>query len=281
MKLYFSISLLLFSFLWLLSACTNDEVPKKGDSVVFPLNTEWTGVMHQTSEEYYEPCYLRINNDSTIKMYGLFYYYNVVDNSVLHRDSVSGTVKSIDTADGKITVVFRISGYSGISGDQTLVITDKRNLRCNGTSSPFALFLQEFLNKQVSIEGKWSGPALHGQYEGRFAYPDLLDIVFNGNGTTTYWRKGVLVHYGVPQTGDYYLIKAPYRKIGPMVWMDGYNEDYQKLIPYLGILTGQGDTLLVTTRNFVEGRVPSKINGLYQEGPYGISGYTPYITRTE
>jgi hypothetical protein len=102
---------------------------------------------------------------------------------------------------------------------------------------------------------------------------------YNADGTTTYWRQGNLAHFGVPQASDYYIIKSPYKQAGPIVWMGGYNESTQKLVPYFGVFIGPGDTILVTARDFINGRLPSKIGGSYQEGPYGTSGYTPYIIR--
>lgn len=273
------LTLLFFMYLLLAPSCKKDNVSPEKEQSPFPLNTQWTGTMHQTSEEYYEPCYLRINKDKTIKIYAFFYYYNIENNNVEHKDSLSGTVKSIDTANGKMNVVININGYPDITGDQTLIITNKKTLRCNGAFSSFALFLNKFSNKNVSVEGKWSGPVMHGRYEARHAYPDLQDIVFNADGTTTYWREGNLAYHGVPQASDYYIIKASYKQTGPMVRMSGYNETNQKFIPYFGVFLASGDTLLVSSRDFINGRLPSKINGNYQEGPYGTSGYTPMIIR--
>lgn len=274
---YRCIAFLLALSLLAFSCKKNNSHPD--DTSSFPLNTEWTGTMHQTSEQYYEPCYLRINKDKTLKIYGFFYSYDADNDRTEYKDSLDGIVKKIDTVNGKVNVVVNISGYPPAAGDQTITITDKSTLQCNGAFSPFALFLNRFSDEKVSVLGKWAGPVMHGRYEGRNAYPDLLDIVFNEDGTTTYWRNGNLAVGGVPQASDYYIITAPFKQSGPLVWMNGWNEVKPKLVSYFGVFKAGGDTLLVTTRDFIDGRIPNKIGGNYQEGPYGTSGYTPYIIR--
>jgi hypothetical protein len=231
--------------------------------------------MHLTGQQFDQPCYLQIRADNTVVIYSYFGF--VIDNDVVYKDSIFCDIIGIDTTGGNVNVKVTFPDYPNISGEGTLVIKDHHRLRYTGPNSNFALYLESFSDKEISTEGKWAGPVMQGRYAGRHAYPDLLDIVFNPDGTTTYWRGGNLAYGGVPQASDYYIITAPYKQAGPVVWMNGYNESNGKLIEYFGVLIGRADTMMVTSRDFINGRLPSKINGSYQEGPYGTSGYTPYI----
>lgn len=272
--------ILLFSSLLLLflSACKKgDKAPPDNAQPSFPLNTEWTGTMHLTGQQFDQPCCLQIRSDNTVAIYSYFGFF--INNDVVYKDSIFCDLVSIDSADGNVNVEVTFPDYPNISGTGTLIIKEHHQLQYVGPNSNFALYLEPFSNKGISVEGRWAGPIMHGRYEGRPAYPDLLDIVFNADSTTTYWRGGTLAYHGVQQSGDYYLITVPYIEKVPMVRMSGYNEMNQKLIGYFGVFIGRGDTMLVTSRDFANGRLPSKINGSYQEGPYGTSGYTPYIIR--
>lgn len=266
-----------FSFVLLtFVSCKKEDTSPSDQSGSFPLNTQWTGTMYLVGRQFAEPCFLKINADKTISIYSFFSFID--NNNIIEKDSITVTITNIEQANGDINLGIEFPDFSSILETGTLVIKDEQSINYTGANGNFGLYLNKFPDQKFSTEGEWAGPVMEGRYEGRNAYPDLSSIVFAADGSTTYLRQGEVADYGVPQASDYYIIKGVYQQKGPMVWMDGYNEQSNKMIPYFGVFLASGDTLLVSSRDFLNGRLPTKING-YTDNPYGPVGYTPMIIR--
>jgi ABC-type glycerol-3-phosphate transport system substrate-binding protein len=266
-----------FSFVLLtFFSCKKEDTSPSDQSGSFPLNTQWTGTMYLVGRQFAEPCFLKINLDKTITIYSFFSFID--NNNIIEKDSITATITNIEQANGDINLEIEFPDFSNILETGTLVIKDEQSINYTGANGNFGLYLNKFPDKTFSAEGEWSGPVMTGRYEGQNAYPDLSSIVFAADGSTTYLRQGKVADYGVPQASDYYIIKGVYQQKGPMVWMDGYNEQSNKMIPYFGVFLVSGDTLLVSSRDFLNGRLPTKING-YTDNPYGPVGHTPMIIR--
>ena len=270
-------SILVFTalILMLMSACkkSNDQ---EQESASFPLNTEWTGTMHLTGWRYDQPCCLRIRKDKTIRIYSLFAF--IIDNTIENKDSLTATITDIENTGGELHIGVDFPDLPNVDSHGTLTIKNETDLDYLSSTGNFALHLSRFPDNPVSIAGGWTGPVMHGgPLEGLHAYPDLSNIIFGADGTTTYMRNGELAMTEVPQAGGQFtVLTAPYKQDGSMVWMDGYNETNEKLILYFGVLDPSGDKMMVDSRNSAEGRLPSRLATIDWNGPKGV---TPVIYR--
>lgn len=271
--------LLLLPALALISSCKKDIESQTGEdtsSSAFPMNTRWTGTLHLGTWRYDQPCYLRINGDKTISLHALLAF--IKGNNIETRDSLIGQITRIDSTGGTVSIEADFPDVPILGGHTTLQIKDHRQLSAPSRTGDFiTLHLELFPEKDFSIEGPWAGPVMHGgPLEGRHAYPDLSSIIFGAGGTTTYRRNGELAQTKVPQAGEFTLLTVPYKQEGPMIEMDGYNETIDKLVLYFGVLTPDGDKMMVDSRNSIEGRLPSHSATIDWNGPKGV---TPVILR--
>lgn len=273
MKLYALAPLWLVLTL-LMSACTKDDAPQK-QQAAFPANTEWTGTMHLVGWRYDQPCNLRIHGDNTVTLYSLFAFF--IDNDIVNKDSLAGTILQTDHAGNLTRVTISFPDLPNIEQNTTIVIQDQQTLEYQSSTGNFALHLTKFPEQGTSVQGRWSGPVMHGgPLEGFHAYPDLSSIDFGVDGTTTYGRNGSLAEIKNPQSGEFTIIRAPYKQDGANVWMDGYNEMNGKLVLYFGVLMPDGQGMWVDSRNSAEGRLPSYLATIDWNGPKGV---TPVIHR--
>ena len=275
MKSYASFLVSFLAFILVVPACKKDNTSQKGNQKTFPLNTEWTGTLHLGTQQYDQPCYLRVNDNETVSIYSLFAF--IIDGNIEYKDSLTGPVTNISNENGAVNVEADLPDLPIIGGHTTFTIKDNK-LTCASRNGDFVvLHFDLFPDKMISIEGTWSGPVMHGgPLEGRHAYPDLSSIIFGADGTTTYKRNGEIAQIKVPQFGTFTIVKGGYTQQGAMVWMDGYNESSQKTVPYFGVLTASGDKMMVNSRNRIDGRLPSHTATIDWNGPKGV---TPVIER--
>ena len=156
--------LLLLLALAMLPACNQTVTPPAGSAAgEFLKNTEWVGIFRPLSRQYDKPCCLRFNSDTSLTLYGLFYFR--IDGTFVQQDSVAGKITRIEDTDAGISV--RVD-FPSIGDNPTLLVTDRKKLTCIGAfdaSQPnsFSLGLELFPAGGIGVKGTaWNGPLIQG-----------------------------------------------------------------------------------------------------------------------
>ena len=100
-------------------------------------------------------------------------------------------------------------------------------------------------------------------------------ITFNESGETTYKQNGVTIWAGAPNTIQW---KEGYTQEGSRIRMTGVQQvnNVTLQVPYYGVLTPDGNTLLVDSYDFSLSRLTSSFSSTDVYGPKGV---TPSLLR--
>ena len=285
MKLNFKIICSIIAICFFAS-CKKSKSPFINDKTKYSFkNTEWVGTFHALSQQYDAPCSMLFREDTAVTVYGLFTY--VVDVSTLKKiwlDSINGTITKVDTISTAGTTVIDIT--FPLTGEiEEFYIPDKINMlsRTDQNGLPYNFFVYTmvlFQDKIPSVQGtSWSGalqPNL-GTYK-TYDYPDLSSVQF-GTDYVEFVRNGHIITYTDPAD----RMKYSYHQIGARIYFAGYDEVYNKIYPYFGVLYPDGKSMLVDARPIDQSvfgygtpRLPNKTDSYYGNG---FPGVTPYITK--
>lgn len=244
----------------------------------FLKNTEWVGTLSGNGYQYRPPCSLKFNADNTFTMYSIFVFFTSGSGGIETRDSITGTISSIDSLpDGRTRITTNITTNFNLGSTQSIYITDRKKLQgissSQSTEETFQLSL--FPTKGFSVLGTWIGRAgtVYDNYT--YAYPDVSTIIFAPNFITHYARNGITVLLTAPN----FALQGLYLQKGARVYFSGCNETRGtgdiSLIPYFGVLLPSGNEMMVHSFDY-NARLPNYIN---TNQPYGPNGATPIIHR--
>ena len=268
------------------ASCKKSKSPVINDNTKYSFkNTEWIGTFHSISQQYDAPCSMLFREDTAVTVYGLFTY--VVDLSTMKYiwlDSINGTITKVDTITTAGTTVIDI--YFSLTGQkEEFYIPDKMNLlsRTDLTNLPYNYFIHTMglcPDKIPSVQGtSWSG-ALQSNLDTykSYDYPDLSSVQF-GTDYVEFVRNGHIITYTDPAEQRKYF----YHQIGARIYFAGYDEVYNKIYPYFGVLAPDGKSMLVDARPIDQSvfgyGTPRLPNYLQTNDTYGLPGVTPYIIK--
>ncbi|MEO7048619.1 MAG: hypothetical protein ABI091_25185 [Ferruginibacter sp.] len=262
------------------SACKKSALTipsSEKDFASFLKNTEWVGTLDGNGYEYPPPSCIKFNADNTVIAYAPFAEITV--NSVTWRDSIAGTIKSIDSLpDGRTKVKVSFDQYKDIDKykDMNIYISNRDKLIANNTDETLTVFqLSLFPKKGFSLAGThWRGPLIPGNAN-TYYYPDLSSIHFQQDGVHS---VSVYSYDGQPvMLTQLDPLTILYKQIGARVYMSGY-----KFLPggavsevkgYYGVLLPSGDKMMVHS-NSPDARLPNYVDTWERYGP---NGTTPII----
>lgn len=242
----------------------------------FLKNTQWVGTLDKGGYQYAPPCCLRFSSTDKFVIYAPF-FFPVSGGGFTAKDSLTGRILSIDSLpDGRTSVKTSIE----MLNETILYISDRKSMTSSTTSvskpNPFKCELFTAGNSSVK-DTRWSGPLMTGgPTSGFFAYPDLSSIGFLTDGTSVYYRNGVLVPaQPTPQLPNPGVLKVGYLQYGAMVFMSGYNETNLKIVDYFGVLMPDGTKMMVHSGS-ADSRLPYYLQTIAWYGPIGT---TPVINK--
>jgi hypothetical protein len=247
-----------------------------GKSTLTFAGNEYTGVMTELSRYWAKPFVVDFNADSTVNVFCDFYL--VANNHAFNDDSLHGKIFKIGSGVGGGLLVD--VSYPDIADTQEYTFTaDLSGLtggsvgaESGGLASNQFIFSGAtlFTKPGVSmVNTEWytdtivSTDATNGLPE----FPDVNNITFF-NTYTEYYRLPVgLVTVGV--IPDDSVLKVDYRQINARVNFFGYDEVTNKLIAYFGVLSNDGNTMLVdiNASAFPYARVPTPQQTIDWYGP--------------
>ena len=255
------------------SACKKSDLTLPSsdkDFASFLKNTEWVGTLDGNGYEYRPPCCVKFNADNTVIAYAPFFQFT--GNTLARRDSIAGTINSIDSLpDGRTMVKISFDQYKDIDKykDMNIYISNRDKLIANNTDETLTAFqLSLFPKKGFSLIGThWKGPSSY--------YPDLSSIHFQQDGMHS---VSVYSYNGQPvMLTQLDPLTVLYKQIGARVYMSGY-----KFLPrgavievkgYYGVLLPTGEGMMVYS-NSPDARLPNYVDTFE---PYGPNGETPII----
>ncbi|PTT01130.1 hypothetical protein DBR11_08100 [Pedobacter sp. HMWF019] len=231
-------------------------------------------------------------------VFGLFYY--VVDVATLNFsriDSLRGKVTKIDTLTSPGTAIVDLSLPLPFVGQklQFYITSDKdnsanyaKNKIFGSGGAPISAYnfftfnLARCPDKINSVKSSsWSGkvrPGTETAQNPQYYYPDLSAIAF-GDTEEQFFRNGKIITYTLKDKVD--PVKILYRQNGSMVFFYGYDEIYDKIYPYFGVLAPDGKTMMVdawavdqSKYGYGSPRLPNYVD---TNAPYGPNGVTPVI----
>ncbi len=245
---------------------------------------EYTGVMTELSREWSKPLVIDFNADSTVNVFCDFYL--VTPNGPLNSDSIQGKIFKIGLATGggtlldisfpaiadtqEYTITADLSGVTGGSvGAQSGGLASNQFTFAGATLFPTSA--PSVANSEWNTDTIKSPDATNGLNE----YPDVNNISFYDTYTAYYRLPVGVIVYGLEPDST---VKVKYWQVRSRVYFYGYNETSNKLIPYFGVLSNDGNTMLVdvNSADFVYARLPNYLETIDWYGP---PGETPSMHR--
>jgi hypothetical protein len=247
-----------------------------GKNTLTFAGNEYTGVMTELSRYWAKPFVIDFNADSTVNVFADFYL--VANNHEFNDDSLPGKIFKIGSVAGG-GLVIDVS-YPDIADTQEYTFTaDLKGLtggsvgaQSGGLASNQFIFngATLFTKPGVSVAySSWatdtivSTDATNGMPE----FPDINGISFTDTITSYYRLPYGTIEIGVaPNVGP---LEADYRQINARVNFFGYDEVSGKLISYFGVLSNDGNTMLVdiNASAFPYARVPTPQQTIDWYGP--------------
>jgi hypothetical protein len=247
-----------------------------GKSGITFAGNEYTGVMTELSREWAKPFVMDFNADSTVNVFCDFYLR--VGNDVFSDDSLHGKVFKIGSGVGGGLLVD--VNYPEIADTQEYTFTADLNGLTGGSvgaqsgglaSNQFTFAGATLFTKPgVSIAfSEWNTDTIKSTdaTNGLQEFPDVSNITFFDTSTGYYRLPGGVVTIGVVPND--YPLEADYRQINARVNFFGYDEVSGKLIQYFGVLSNDGNTMLVdiNASAFPYARVPTPQQTIDWYGP--------------
>jgi hypothetical protein len=245
---------------------------------------EYTGVMTELSREWDKPFVIDFNADSTVNVFCDFYL--VTANGPLNQDSIQGKIFKISSGAGGGTLL-DIS-FPGIGDTQAYTITADLSgvtggsvgAQSGGLASNQFTFAGATLFKMPApsvTNSEWYTDTIHSPdaTNGLNEYPDVNNVSFFDTYTEYYRDPYGVVVYGLEPDS---VVKVKYWQVKARVYFYGYNETSDKLIPYFGVLSNDGNTMLVdvNSADFPYARLPNYVETIDWYGP---PGETPVMHR--
>lgn len=267
MKKYLTILFpaLLFVVLWGCKKNNDNPQPDEPETFFdFLKNTQWVGTLDINHYQYYQPCCVKINADSTIVVYAFFSFY--INQAWEPHDSIKSKITAIDSLpDGRTRLKTILPYY----GEQEIYFSERKTVTSIPSGpNPYqtfrgSVFNAELFTEPVSVKNtRWASGRRGGDN-----CPDLNSIEFLGDKPATrYYKNGKVVVY----TDQITVIEAKYEQRGPMLFFYGFNETNSEMPLYFGVLTPKGDQIMVHSRSKFA-RLPVQWSG--------GSGLTPIIVR--
>jgi hypothetical protein len=247
-----------------------------GKSGLSFAGNEYTGVMTELSRYWAKPFVIDFNADSTVNVFCDFYL--VVNNDAFSDDSLHGKIFKIGSGVGggllidvsypeiadtqEYTFTADLSGLTGGSiGAQSGGLASNQFTFAGAT-----LFTKpgvSLVNSEWNTDTIKSADATNGLQE----FPDVSNITFFDTYTEYYRLPVGAITIGVAPADS--ILKAGYRQINARVNFYGYDEVSDKLIEYFGVLSNDGNTMLVdiNASEFPYARVPTPLQTIDWYGP--------------
>jgi hypothetical protein len=255
-----------------------------GKSSLTFAGNEYTGVMTELSREWDKPIVIDFNADSTVNVFCDFYL--VTPNGPLNSDSIQGKIFKISLGAGGGTLL-DIS-FPAIADTQEYTITadlggvtgGSVGAQSGGLASNQFIFNGATLFKTPApsmVGSEWNTDTIKSldATNGLNEYPDVNDITFYDTYTAYYRLPVGTIVYGLEPDST---VKVKYWQVKSRVYFYGYNEVSDRLIPYFGVLSNDGNTMLVdvNSADFAYARVPNYLETIDWYGP---PGETPIMHR--
>ncbi len=282
MKKVFFVTLLgvIVAFLFLLTGCSKSNA-KGGSSGgtnggYFFENTEWVGTATLLAREYPQPIDLYFSGDTTVYAYCLFHLN--LGSSWFDQDSLVGKITDIEPGSDS-TFLVSVT-YAATNDQQVYTLTPHGSANGGSTAtSPagapagFSVDLLQAQAKVASVaNSNWSGlprfPNQTGPYIS-YQYPDVSSVSFNNDGTTSYFRNGVLFEITSQIASEDYVLKEKYWQHSSRIQFYGLNENTVQAVPYFGVLAADQKSLMVDSHSSVGARLPYYGQTIETNGPVG------------
>ena len=243
-------------------------------SLTFAGN-EYTGVMTELSRYWAKPLVIDFNADSTVNVFCDFYL--VTPNGPLNDDSIQGKIFKVGSGVGGGLLVD--VSYPAIADTQEYTFTADLSGLTGGSvgaqsgglaSNQFIFSGATLFPKQAPsmVGSEWNTDTIKSldATNGLSEFPDITNITFYDTYTSYYRYPVGTIVYGLEPDST---VKVKYWQIRSRVYFYGYNETYSKLIPYFGVLSNDGNTILadVSAADFGYARVPTPLQTIDWYGP--------------